>query len=240
MAAMKLILSGYEGSKKILAASSYFISKYIGTTFDTYFLNYGKYDRALYCGRYIELDTEQIGGSASWGKYVADYLSTLDDEFIVFGLDDYFINTAIDEHYYKELFNRMRHDDTVVCARLCDSNFYLLNEYELVPGYDWLISLTEGAEYSVTTQYCIWRRAYLIELLRRFTTPWQFEIDGSKFLNRSRLKVIGSQVTPLKYQVSSALSPRWGTKIKVGENKPDDIKYLVNSGHLNMAEVLHE
>ena len=60
---------------------------------DIYFLNYGKFSQNdLFCGKYIELDSEQKGGVSSWSKYIVDYLNGIEDEYIIFALDDYFLS----------------------------------------------------------------------------------------------------------------------------------------------------
>ena len=81
---MKTILVGYEGSKKVLAASSYLMNKYMPGEFEFFFLNYGDYTGQLVTGSYIALDVEQKGGPDAWSKYLVDYLSRVSDDFIIF------------------------------------------------------------------------------------------------------------------------------------------------------------
>ncbi len=118
---MKSILVGYEGSKKILAASSYLLNKYLPREFQFHFLNYGDYDGELSTGKYVSLDTEQRGGSESWSRYLVEYLSQLDDtkdDFIMFGLDDYFQSNFIDYDSYFNLIDYMNDDYSIGAAKL--------------------------------------------------------------------------------------------------------------------------
>ena len=232
---MKVILAGHEGSKQILSASSYLLAKYLKGDFDVYFLNYGKFSGYLSIGKYVSLDEIQQGGNSAWSKYMADYLKTLTDEFIVFALDDYLLSGHINDSIYQTLVKKMIDDDSVVCARLCTSSFY--KDYERITfGYG-LIVLTKDAEYSCTTQYCIWRREFLIELLGKVDTPWHFEIHGSWYLNESGKKVIGSKLPAMQYPDCSALSSKW-PGVRVIGNKGEDLNELLEAGYLN-KETIH-
>jgi hypothetical protein len=227
---MKILLSGYEGSKFLLPASSYLINKYLGADFDVRFLNYGKYTGKLFCGRYEQLAPEQVNGAKDWAKDISAYLAKLEDEFIIFGLDDYLISAPLNIINYCLMLDLIEESKRIVCARLCISNFYKVNEYSQYD--DDVIILTELAQYSATTQYCIWRRDFLIELLSKVNTPWEFEIEGSKYLNQSGKKVIGLGVNPpMVYPDCSALSSKW-QGVRLCDNPKEDVEELVGAGLL--------
>jgi hypothetical protein len=157
---MKVILVGYPGSQPLVPATSYLIKKYM-PGFDVRFLNY-------------------TGKTAAWSNFVADYLSSLGDQKVIFALDDYLIRKPIDMARFEEAAKMKP------CVKLC------------------ACTEIEHKEYPVTTQYTIWNRLELITLLRNTTTPWDFEINGSKLFR-------GTSVvhTCLDYDTSSALSARW-------------------------------
>ncbi len=230
---MKLILAGYEKSKAILPSSSYLVNKYMKGLFDVYWINYGEYSGKLFTGQYIKLDAHQNGGSSSWSRYICEYLNTIDDELIVFGLDDYLISDYIDLIGYDRLLGQITVNESVVCARLCTSDFYK-NFEELRHG---MIMLAGENAYSATTQYCIWRLDFLKLLLMNVKTPWEFEIAGSSYLNGTGKKVIGMKYPVIKYPDSSSMSARW-SGINVAQNNPEDIIYLVEQGVLNADELL--
>lgn len=232
---MKLILAGHEKSKAILPASSHLVKKYLKDIFDVYWLNYGDYTGKLFAGQYVKLDEKQEGGGNSWARYIREYLKTLDDELIVFALDDYLISDEIDEVTYDRLLGRITIDDNVVCARLCVSDFY--RHYEEL-HYD-MIRLTSNNEYSATTQYCIWKRDFLIWLLGKVTSAWDFEMVGSVHLNGSGKDVIAMLKYPaIKYPDASSMSSKW-SGIKVGGNKREDIDEMVKEGLLDKGCLIH-
>jgi len=141
----RIVLIGYPGSQKIVPASKYLTAKYL-PGFDIHYINYK-------------------GDVKGWGSYVAACLTFLEDENIIFSLDDYLISGPIDMEIYKKALAEMGGD--VVCAKLC----------QCTPE--------EHTEYPVTTQYTIWNTKYLVSLLQKINDPWEFEIIGSKLFNKT-------------------------------------------------------
>jgi hypothetical protein len=119
----------------------------------------------------------------------------------VFALDDYLLAKPLDTSRFQMLLDNM--DENVMCARLCDSSFYKDKEV-----YGELIKVGIEA-YTCTTQYCIWDREALINVLEQVGTPWEFEIHGSEFMNRIAYDVIGTVTPALEYNTNSSLSPKW-------------------------------
>ncbi len=132
---------------------------------------------------------DYVGKIENWSKYLVDYLSKLSDENIIFALDDYLINAPVNKEQYGKAMMLMK-DEEVVCIKLCEN------------------TEQEFKEYPVTTQYCLWDREFLISILEQTTTPWDFEIKGSKiFYNDAKKKVLLE--TCFYYYTNSSLSKRW-------------------------------
>lgn len=126
------------------------------------------------------------GDIKKWSKFLIDHLKELPDEFVILALDDYLLSGPIDMTEYLKVSSL---DDTAVCAKLC------------------VCTPQENVEYPVTTQYCIWRRDYLIKLLGQVQTPWEFEIKGSQIFKVTGQKALYAPA--LKYFTNSSLSERW-------------------------------
>ena len=231
---MKIFLSGHEGSKKIIPASSFLVSKYL-PGFSVKYLNYGQYNGPLHGADYVNLKDKQDDVSF-WAADIAYYLNGIDDDLIIFALDDYLLSAPLDVPIYERLLDEVLSVPEIVCARLCQSDFY--RAYEWQSYRDGLIILADEAEYSATTQYCIWDRRFLIDLLRQVKTPWEFEITGSRILKQSGKKVIGSTTPALRYPDASSLSSKWRGRVRVVDNRKEDIDYLVKEGHLDERELV--
>ncbi len=220
---MRIILPGYEGSKKILAASSYLINKYIPKEFDVYWLNYGLYTGRLFSGTYVSLDEKQYGGSGAWSMYLMDYIKTLTDKYVILGLDDYFIDAPMNIESYKELLGQM--DDGYICARLSSNKEFV---YKHKFGDHVQIA---SDKYTCTAQYCIWDREKLLEILKDVRTPWEFEVWGTEIMNRLKYYTIGSLTPPLQYPDHSVLSNKWVGCNTLG-NSEENIKELKQRGYI--------
>ena len=186
-----IILVGYPGSQKIVAASKYLTSKYL-PDFNITYLNY----------------KGEING---WGEYVTAFLEYLTDDEVVFALDDYLVAEGIDMIRFCAAQQLLKGD--VVCVKLCES------------------TEQEHLEYPVTTQYCIWNKQYLIWLLKKINTPWEFEINGSRIFNTVEFfetKVRSTNFPCLKYFTNSSISSRW-EGVRLDGLKQEDIDYIIEN-----------
>jgi len=247
---MKIILAGHQESKKILQATSYLLKKYLPKNyFDIYFLNYGNFNKKLEIGTYVSLDQKQYKGAESWCKYLKNYLLKINDKFIIFGLDDYFLSKKINLKATLDLLNFLKKHDNVIGAKLgitpSDRHF----DYNLKKKTHIYI-IKNNALYPVTTQLTIWKRSYLIQTLscykkiknfipyRKIRTPWEFENNGSEYAQKNLYKVIGSKKMPWKYCESSALSSRHQNKVNIFGLQHKDVNTLINKKFLNKKDLI--
>ena len=150
--------------------------------------------------RYVNY-TGEING---WANFLSGYLTAIKDKHIIFALDDYLIASLMDiEKYHWAALPGIGAE--IVSVKLCHS------------------TPEEHEEYPVTTQYTIWDRKYLIDLLSHVYTPWQFEIDGSIYFKRGNKKTL--HVPCLEYFTNSSISSRW-EGIRLDGLKEEDINYI--------------
>lgn len=201
---MKILLAGYEGSKKILPASSWLLNKYLlnKKEFDIYWLNYGDYDGKLFIGKYVKLDDRQIDGMGGWSRYLYNYISQLKDKYIIFGLDDFFISNYVNYETYL-LLKGMLGGDTVA-ARLADITWY--PPIQINCNDDGICSSKPNSDYLCTAQYTIWDRKKLLEILALDQSAWNFESIGSKYMKDHNYSFVAAYNNPFKYATTSALS----------------------------------
>ena len=143
--------------------------------------------------------TGEIGG---WSKFVASFLNDIKDDLVILALDDYFLNAKINLDVYKKAIECMSGN---VCVKLCDN------------------TTEEFMEYPVTTQFSLWRRDFLIWVLGQTSTPWDFEISGSKIFKSSKKQVL--LMPCLSYSTLSVLSSRWSGANLSGLSE-EDVDFL--------------
>lgn len=139
------------------------------------------------------------GDISGWAKFVSDYLKGIPDGRIIFSLDDYLIADRMD----MDLFLSIEMNDAV-CVKLC-----------------WARD-DENEEYPITTQYTLWDKHYLIELLGMVNTPWEFELKGSRIFKGSGKRAMFLSCLP--YYTNSCLSSKWEGVRLDGLSEEDTIK----------------
>lgn len=180
--------------------------------------------------KYLPLDVlfVQTGNINEWASDVSRAVRKLPDS-LVFALDDYLLAGPLDVPLFERLVSHK-----APCARLCDSAFYERKLY-IEDG----LFLLGSQMYTVTTQYCIWDRSVLLEVLAQVNTPWEFELDGSSYFN-ARWSTLASDRPALVYPGNSALSARWPGKVKVKDNPVPDVEELIALGLLERSDLIYE
>lgn len=145
------------------------------------------------------------GNIAGWAHYVRTYLASIPDEVIIFALDDYLIADYVDWKNYQTALAEL---DSVDCIKLCNA------------------TAEENNEYPVTTQYTLWKKSVLIDLLHYVYTPWQFEINGSQLFTKSLKKMLHRPC--IDYFTNSSISSRW-QRVKYDGLKQEDIDVITGN-----------
>ncbi len=215
---LKVILPGYEGTKKVLSANSYLVNKYL-SNFNVFFLNYGEFNGKLYCGQYISLDTEQFGGKKAWTKYTIKYLESIDDELVIFADGDFFITQPYNKVEYEKLLKDMESHKIGFMSSGVDSK-----------------------RFSRMASYIMWNRKFLLEVLKnsKCNSIWRFESRGARYvesINKEKNIIAWREV--VCYDPHSSLAYRRNPgKVAVGGVSREDIEFLISAGHLNREELV--
>jgi hypothetical protein len=233
---MQVLLMGHKQSKLILSASAYLIAKYIGADFNTTFANFGRNRSDLFGSEYFELGKFRMGGISQWSAECIKVVSQISDEFLIFGLDDYLLNYPIDMNSYSLLLNAMKNDAKIACAKMGFTPGW--RKKDVSDFGNGIYSLNENADYLATTQWGIWRKNVLLEVLKSVQTPWQFELEGTKTLRKLSQKIIGTYTPALIYPEASSLSSRHPGKINVLGNSMDDIENLSRLGLVKKTDLI--
>jgi len=156
--------------------------------------------------KYLPFNVSYInytGEINKWAAFLSGYLTALQYDYIIFALDDYLIADTINMEKYLSASYEIGGD--VVCVKLCQS------------------TPEEHEEYPVTTQYTIWNREYLIELLSRVSQPWEFEIQGSRIFESDGKTCLHRPC--IDYFTNSSISSRW-EGVRLDGLKQEDIDYI--------------
>lgn len=142
-----------------------------------------------YEGVDIECPLSMPKGS-TWSENLMSLLSCVDAEYVLFMLDDFWLKRTVDLERLARCEKVIMKDKSVgfICLikQLEPSEANLVSE-----EYTDLIEYGQNTPYRVTTQVGLWRKDFLMSLLRKHESAWWFEMFGSK---RSRLSKYRSYV----------------------------------------------
>lgn len=160
----------------------------------------------------------------TWSKRLKETLKIIDTEYILFFLDDFWINERVDNREFINTFNwfSMNKDIATVC-------FDPINRGNIDDMQNPLFELRpKKCKYKLNCQCALWRRTILISYLRNHENPWDFELVGS--IRAERYK---ERFYSLKEESKKIISYDFGGVIHRGKwtsNKINDyiIKYDLN------------
>lgn len=135
-----------------------------------------------------------------WSDAIIKYLKGIDDELVLFLLEDYWMMRAVDTHGLAAACGFMQtHKEVIRFDVAADRVFNDLAQY-VCPWGSLDICEAKGA-YALSFQASIYRRELLLEVMRPSETPWMAEINGSARLNKLSYRVVGSYQWPLNYMI---------------------------------------
>lgn len=124
------------------------------------------------------------GESTRWGERLRRTLKVIDSEYILFFLDDFILTDKVPQRRIEKCIEWM--DENPQIATFC---------FRETPGPNIQDELYDGFElrpqdglYRLNCQTAIWRREKLINYIKNFEDPWQWETVGSKRSKRYKEK----------------------------------------------------
>lgn len=230
---MNFYLATSDKTSHILTAFAWLADKYIPEIENIFVLGYSSFPSLPERYKCISLAPVQ-NSRAEWAPNLLKYISSIKDEYIIFGLEDFLITRSIDYEIFNTAFEYMKSHPKVV-------------RYELGEGHPWhpikntiasysnyrIYEYDQTSLYRISTQFSIWRTSYLVEALTGRTDPWNFELEGSKIAMNNNREIIATDIPYALHWVHSALSEKYPNMINVLGIKIEDIESLIS---LNIFE----
>lgn len=139
-----------------------------------------------YKGIDIECPLRMPQGS-TWSENLMTLLKQIKEDYVLFMLDDFWLKTKINIAQLNRCEEIIKSDSEI--GFIC-----LIHQLEpsadnpVSTKYPFLIEYGRKTPYRVTTQAGLWRRDYLLSLLRKHESAWWFEMFGSKRSCRSKYR----------------------------------------------------
>ena len=126
----------------------------------------------------------RMPSGSTWSENLMSLLKGMDEEYVLLMLEDFWLKAEVDVIQLHQSEEILKNDPTV--GFIC-----LVHQLDPSPdnptseNYSNLIEYGRHTPYRVTTQAGLWRRDYLLSLLRKHESAWWFEMFGSKRSRRS-------------------------------------------------------
>lgn len=167
---------------------------------------------------YLDVESEDV---TTWGQNVLKRLP--DDEFIVFGLDDYLPIAHINiEEFIKAMFLSTQYDRFELGYGASKKTGFIDMGSHLMYGPE--------TPYSVSCQFSIWRTSKLKEILSKCSTPWNFEV-------KHKCSAACFSYPVFRWIEESALSARHPGKINVLGLRPRDVQELISLNLIDESKI---
>ena len=113
----------------------------------------------------------------TWSQNLIDTLHSIPTEYIIFMLDDFWLKSPVNTERLEMLMARFDADKRM-------GNLLLLHQSasSLQPSaqYPDLVKFPARRPYRISTQVSLYRKDYLLKVLRPHETAWRFEVFGTK------------------------------------------------------------
>jgi len=118
--------------------------------------------------------TIPVGPAGSWAERIGKLLNAISTRYALMILEDFFFRRAVDNNRVLYCLQTLRELDGAMLRLIPrpgpDAPVRQFPEIGLIKP---------GAPYRVSTQAAIWRREFILALLRDGESIWQFEVNGT-------------------------------------------------------------
>lgn len=230
---MNFYLATSDKTSHILTAFAWLADKYIPEIENIFILGYSVFPSLPERYKCISLAPIQNSG-AEWAPNLLKFFSSVEEEFIIFGLDDFLITRSINYEIFNNGFEYMKSHPEVVRYELGEGHSWHPSKTTLVqwPSYR-IYKYDQTSLYRISTQFSIWRTSYFVESLTGRTDPWNFELEGSRIAMNNNREIIATDIPYTLHWVSSALSGKYPNMINVLGIKIEDIELLISLNIFN-------
>ena len=132
-----------------------------------------------------------------WSDGLIEFLNMIDDDLIVWLLDDYYICRGVDHQAIGSLAEYMRMYPDVLRIDLTADRLHSGHAVDIGSyGRLDIIETDWDTPYNYSTQAAMWNRKHLLSTLRPAMSPWDFELHTE---HQPYLRVLGTRGWPVRY-----------------------------------------
>lgn len=145
-------------------------------------------------------------GSNLWSKRLLKILKAIKEDYIFFTLEDFWLTSKVDNNKVNEIIEIMKTDSSIGYICMINEKEPKSKEWGIKEKwvkeceYASLWECTEKCLWRLTTQMGLWRKDYLIKMLRAHESAWVFEpLATWRSIHYSRKRVFDTKEAIFKY-----------------------------------------
>lgn len=116
----------------------------------------------------------QVDRKFEWGERLRRTLEKIDSEYVLFLLDDFFLNRKVDFEVISQCIQWMNSDHDIG-----GMNLLPLDYANTISQYKGFCLAEPGIGYRVNAQACVWRKKVLYNSILDNESPWHWELYGN-------------------------------------------------------------
>ena len=134
-----------------------------------------------------------------WSDGLIQLLTSMDDEVIIFMLEDYWLCRTVQHGAVASLQEYMLHHPGVLRVDLTADRLYSGRAFDVDTwGHLDIIETPADTPYQWSTQACVVNRKHFLNCLKPGLGPWDFELRGNELIPDG-LRVLGTRQWPVRY-----------------------------------------
>ena len=213
----------------VIKAFSHFYNKYWDNAPPVTVLGFNEPDFELPDNfSFFKMADSQQGGAKGWSNYIRDYVSGMEEDRFIFGIDDFCICRPVDVDLFQRLLDL---DDPKIGRIDLQPSFQYsrdrtdLTLVEAFDDYD-LVSLAQRSTrefiYRITGQFSIWNREYFLRYLEPDMSPHDWELKGGVKAENDGYQILGTLRRHCIKKVELVSDKQYPGKINHMGMRPED------------------
>lgn len=140
---------------------------------------------------FMKLRTICGGTKPTWSERLRKILENIETEFVLFFLDDFFLMSPVNTDSLSKAVELIKSDDSIGYIGLKYNKTHKFRDPDMpLPTEAFFNRDLTDTVNRINCNSALWRKSWLLSLLRKHETPWEFEKYGSYRSRRTNKKVL--------------------------------------------------
>lgn len=159
----------------------------------------------------------------TWSERLLESLKKVKTPYVILTLDDFYLKSSVDVGVLEMCIEKMDEDPDIKLFTFAPQP----GDNSPCEFSDCFEKRARFATYRINAQLALWRVSYLMKIIKRYETPWEFELNGT-----FRSILYGGKLYSLKKNAPLVFDYDWGFLIVRGQLNKEVADYFVNTENI--------